>query len=49
LCHTAANLGHCSPTPIPARSSLAATPAVELRHLPADSPLLAPSSQIEPP
>jgi hypothetical protein len=34
--------------PIPARSSPTATPAAELRHLPADSPLLAPSSQIEP-
>jgi hypothetical protein len=31
----------------PPRSSPAATPAAELRHLPADSPLPAPSSQIE--
>jgi hypothetical protein len=42
------NSGRHSPTPIPARSSPAATPAVELRHLPADSPLPASSSQIEP-
>jgi hypothetical protein len=49
LRHTAANLGHRSPTPIPARSSPAATPAAELRHLPTDSPPPGPSSQIEPP
>jgi hypothetical protein len=48
LRHTAVNLGRHSPTPIPARSSQAATPAAELCHLPTDSPLLAPSSQIEP-
>jgi hypothetical protein len=48
LCHTAVNLGRHSPTPNPARSSPAATPAAELRHLPTDSPLPAPSSQIDP-
>jgi hypothetical protein len=49
LRHTAMNLGRHSSAPIPARSSPATTPAAELLHLPADSPLLAPSSQIEPP
>jgi hypothetical protein len=48
LRHTTVNLGRHFPTPIPARSSPAATPVAELRHLPADSPLPAPSSQIEP-
>jgi hypothetical protein len=48
LHHTTMNLGRHSPTPIPAQSSPTATPATELRHLPVDSPLPAPSSQIEP-
>jgi hypothetical protein len=49
LCHTTENLGHHSPTPIHAQTSPSATPAVELRHLPAGSPSRPPLAKLSPP
>jgi hypothetical protein len=49
LHHTAENLGHHSPTPIPAQTSPSATIAVELRHLPVVSPLSHPLAKLSPP